>query len=274
MKRAKRTIVILSLALAGCRGAIVPPSATPHVFSLQMLTTPATAPLLQELAAEYSPSGRLISLHGITLSGDMIVRQLRASQDVYALTSYLPVAGLWAAPIGYDAIAIIVPADLAIDALTVEQVRQLFQGRIAAWSDIGGPALPVTVVAQAAESEIGQRFSAQVMRGQRVTMAARLALSSAGMVARVSRTPGAVGYVSMAALAEGVRAVPLRAGAGDPVALTRATVARGEYPLRAPILVVGASAPDKSSAFYDWFAWMQSAEGQAVISRRYAPLQP
>lgn len=274
MKRAKRTIVILSLALAGCRGAITPPAATPQVFSLHMLATPATAPLLQELAAEYAPRGALISLRTVTLSGDAIAPQLRGGQAPYALVSAEAAAGLWAAPIGYDGIAVIVPADLLIDGLTVEQVRRLFLGRIATWDQAGGPALPVTVIAQEPGSDVSQAFQTQVMNGQRITLAARLALSSASMVELVARTPGAVGYVSMAALGEGVRAVPLGVEGGAPVTLSSASVSSGAYPLRAPIVIAGLSAPDQASAFHAWFAWMQSAEGQAVVARHYAPLQP
>ncbi|MCZ2095394.1 MAG: substrate-binding domain-containing protein [Anaerolineae bacterium] len=274
MKRAKRTIVILSLALAGCRGAITPPAATPQVFSLHMLATPATAPLLQELAAEYAPRGALISLRTVTLSGDAIAPQLRGGQAPYALVSAGAAAGLWAAPIGYDGIAVIVPADLLIDGLTVEQVRRLFLGRIATWDQAGGPALPVTVIAQEPGSDVSQAFQTQVMNGQRITLAARLALSSASMVELVARTPGAVGYVSMAALGEGVRAVPLGVEGGAPVTLSSASVSSGAYPLRAPIVIAGLSAPDQASAFHAWFAWMQSAEGQAVVARHYASLQP
>ncbi|MCC6799428.1 MAG: substrate-binding domain-containing protein [Anaerolineae bacterium] len=274
MKRAKRTIVILSLALAGCRGSITPPAATPEVFSLHMLATSATAPLLQELAAEYAPRGTLISLRAITLNWDAIAPQLRAGQAPYALTSAGPAAGLWAAPIGYDGIAVIVAAGNPIERLTVEQVRHLFQGRITTWDEVGGPALPVTVIAQEPENDISQVFQAEVMNGQRITLAARLALSSASMVELVARTPGAVGYVSMAAPGDGVRAVPLGAGNGAPVAPNNATVSSGAYPLRTPIVIAGLSAPDQASVFHAWFAWIQGAEGQGVVARYYAPLQP
>ena len=275
MKRAKRTIVILSLALAGCRGTIGPPAATPDVLSLHILTTPATAALIQELAAEYAPRGTIVNLRSATLRWDAIAQQLLAGQASYALTTYLPpAAGLWTAPIGYDALAIVVPATMPVDALTLDQVRRLFLGQIAAWDELGGPDVPVTVVVQEPGSEASRVFQSQVMNGQRVTLAARLALSNASMIDLVARTPGAIGYVSMAALSESVHAVPLGTKNGPAVALSHDSVSRGDYPLRMPILITGLSAPDDDSAFYAWFAWMQSAEGQAVVSRQYAALRP
>lgn len=275
MKRAKRTIVILSLALAGCSGSIGPPAATPDVLSLHILTTPATSALIQELAAEYAPRNAVFNLRSVTLSWDGIAQQLLAGQASYALTTHLPpVAGLWTAPIGYDALAIIVPSAMPVDALTLDQVRRLFQGQIAAWDELGGPSLPVTVVVQEPGSDASQTFNAQVMGAQRVTLGARLALSSASMVELVAQTPGAIGYVSIAALENGVRAVPLRAENGPAVELSRESVTGGDYPLRTPILVTGLSQPEEDSDFYAWFAWMQSPEGQAIISRRYAALHP
>ncbi len=263
------------MALAGCRGAIGPPAATPDVLSLHILTTPATATLIQELAAEYAPRGAVVNLRSVTQNWNAIAEQLLAGQAVYALTTYLPpTAGLWTAPIGYDALAIIVPASLPIDTLTLDQVRRLFLGQIASWDEVGGPDTPVTVVVQAPEADASQVFQSQVMHGQRVTLAARLALSNASMVELVAQTPGAIGYVSMSGLGEGIRAVPLRTKDGPAVELTAQTVTQGEYPLRTPILVSGLSAPDPGSAFYAWFAWMQSAEGQAVISRQYGALRP
>lgn len=275
MKRAKRTIVILSLALAGCRGTIGPPSATPDVLSLHILTTPATTALIQELAAKYAPRDAVVNLRSVTLNWDAIEQQLLAGEASYALTTYLPpVPGLWTAPIGYDALAIIVPSTLSLDALTLDQVRRLFQGQIADWDEIGGPSLPVTVVVQTPDSDASRVFDAQVMGGHRVTLGARLALSNASMVELVAQTPGAIGYVSMSALGDGVRTVPLRAENGPAVTLSRESVTGGDYPLRAPIVVTGLSEPERDSAYYAWFAWMQSPEGQAVLSRRYAPLHP
>src|SRR5690606_30355590 len=151
------------------------------------------------------------------------------------------------------------------DALTLDQVRRLFQGQIAAWDELGGPSLPVTVVVQEPGSDASQTFNAQVMGAQRVTLGARLALSSASMVELVAQTPGAIGYVSIAALENGVRAVPLRAENGPAVELSRESVTGGDYPLRTPILVTGLSQPEEDSDFYAWFAWMQSPEGQAII---------
>jgi len=192
------------------------------------------------------------------------------------LTTYLPPSvHLWAAPIGQDGIAIIIHRMNTIPALTVEQVRTLFQGRVTRWSQIGGPDLPVTVVSREAGADTRLAFDALVMGDRRITPGARLALSSQSMVEIVSSEPGAVGYVSMAFLNEQVRSVPVAPGAGmPPVPLTPETVSTGAYPLHTPILVVGPNPPAEDSIYRDWFAWMQSVAGQAVVGQRYGTLSP
>jgi ABC-type phosphate transport system substrate-binding protein len=67
--------------------------------------------------------------------------------------------------------------------------------------------------------------------------------------------------------------VPVTLSSDDQaVAPTPETVGGGEYPLRTPLLVVGPQPPAETGIYRDWFAWMQSEEGQAVVSLRYAPL--
>src|SRR5690606_41284132 len=107
---------------------------------------------------------------GAKLTSYALVQPLLPGQPSAALPIYLPpVPGLWTAPIAYDALAIIVPSTLSLDALTLDQVRPLFQGQIADWNEVGGPSLPVTVVVPAPDSDASPVFDAQVMGEHPVT---------------------------------------------------------------------------------------------------------
>src|SRR5689334_4910391 len=61
LKKAKHTLLVLSLALVGCRTQLAPASPTPELASLRLLTDSATAPLLRDLVSHYHPTGVLIS---------------------------------------------------------------------------------------------------------------------------------------------------------------------------------------------------------------------
>lgn len=276
MKRAKSTIVILSLALVSCRGPMVAPTATPQTVSLRILATTTTYPLLQELAGAYHVPGVLLAFNSAEGSWDAVYARLAGGEAPYALTTYLPsTANLWAAPIGQDGIAIIVQTNNPVAKLTAEDLRRIFQGRVTVWTELGGPDLPITVVSREEGADTRLVFESLVMGQRRTTPTARLALSSHSMVDLVASVPGAIGYVSMAQLDDRVRAVPVAAVAEDePLLPTPDTVAANRYPLRTPILVVGPSPPAQDSIYRDWFAWMQSLEGQQIVGRQYGALRP
>ncbi len=276
MKRAKHTIVILSLALASCRGPVFSPTATPQTLTVRFVATTATYPLLQDLAAGYVRPGFLLTVDSAAASWDTVYGQLLAGEVPYALTTYLPPdAGLWAAPIGQDGIAVIVHAATLTPALTLDDLRRIFQGQIATWADLGGTDQPITIVSRDSGADTRHIFEALVLGDHKPALGARLALSSQSVVDIVGSTPGAVGYVSMAFLTDSVRAVPLAGHSGEPSYLpTPATVSQDLYPLRAPVLVVGLQAPGDQDVYRDWFAWMQSSAGQMIVGQHYGTLHP
>lgn len=277
MKRATRTIAVISLALVSCRGPTFAPTATPEVLDVRMLATTATFPLLEDFARSYAQPGTVLVVNSTQASWATVHRALAAGDAPFALTTYLPPeAGLWAAPIGQDAIAIITHPANPVTALTLAEVRALFLGHITTWAALDGPDLSVTVVSHETGTDTYLAFRAGALNGKDVTPGARLALSASRLVEIVTGTPGAVGFVSLAHLkaTTPVRVLPVAVDTNSaPVVPALATVAAGEYPLCTPVLVVGPQPPAPASFYRDWFAWMQSPPGQRIVARYYAALQ-
>lgn len=276
MKQAKRTLVILTLALTSCRGPVGSPTATPQTVEVRILATTSTYPLLQDAIAAFPHPGMLLAVDSAAANWRTVYERLLAGEVPFALTSYLPPGtSLWAAAVGQDGIAIVVHSTNPVARLTLDDLRLIFEGRSADWSVLGGPDLPVRVVSREDGADTRLAFEALVMQGQPTTLAARLALSSQSVVEIVSSDPAAIGYVSMAFLDGQVRAVPLEPAPGQPpVAPTREAVSAGTYPLRAPLLVVGVEPPAEGTIYRQWFGWLQSSAGQQVVGRRYGTLQP
>ena len=274
MKRAKRTIVILSLALASCRVPVATPTLTPQVAGIRMLATTGAAPLLPELAAAYTRPGMLLAVDEVIVNWRAVQVALLSGAAPYALTTYLPPdSTLWAAPIGWDGVAVVVNASNPVAALSVADVRRIFQGRVANWQAVSGISMPVVVVSQEAGADTRLVFDEQVMAGAPITLGARLALSGERVIEQVAAEPGAIGYVSMAFVDQRVRAVPIAAGEGESAVMpTPETVASGTYPLVTSLLVVGREPPPETSLYHAWFAWMQSESGQKIVGRRYGSL--
>jgi hypothetical protein len=262
---AKRTIVILSLALAGCRGQVLPASPTPDVVAIRLLADSSTSPLLQDLSQSYRPPGLLITWDIQVGEVSTVLGWLKSAQAPYALVDYSPAidSALWATPVGQDGIAIIVHPGNPVANLTAAQLRQIFQGNVANWQSLGGASLPVTIVVQSEGTSAAALIQSMVLGDRRVTRGARLATTSQGVIDIVRADPGAIGYVSMGYLTSSVRAVSL-----DGIALTPETVSASQYPLRTPILFVGLRAPE-NDAYRAFVVWAQSPDGQAVVRRRY-----
>jgi phosphate transport system substrate-binding protein len=280
MKRAKHTIVILSLALAGCRGTVYTPTTTPQTFSVRILTTTTTAPLLSELAAAYSGTDTRLVVTSDTASWPTLYTRVQAGDVPFALTSFVPDdVRLWAAPVGQDGIALVTHQANPVTALSTVDLRRVFMGQVDSWAALGGPALPVVVVSRELEADIAQVFARTVLHDRRVTLDARLALSGSRVVEIVSQNEGAIGYISMARSADLLAGQPVRVLAltgdagGAPVLPSPDTVAAGQYPLPLPVLIIGPQPPAADSVYWRWFAWMQSEAGQQVIGQRYGRLK-
>jgi phosphate transport system substrate-binding protein len=264
---AKRTIVILSLALAGCSNTVAPP--TTDIVSLKLLTDNATRPLLHDLSTSYHPNG--INLAWDIQVGDArsILDWLKNAEAPYALTDYLPTGidnSWWITPVGQDGIAIIINPTNPIASLSASQLRSILQGRIDNWKMLGGADVPVTVVARNERSSAAAVIQAVVLGQRQTTRTARLATTNEAVIQIVANDPGAIGYVSMGYLDSSVRTVPL-----DGIAITPDTVTSRQYAISTPIVFIGLTAP-ANDAYRAFFAWIQSPDGQAIVRRHYGAL--
>ncbi|MBX3085195.1 MAG: substrate-binding domain-containing protein [Anaerolineae bacterium] len=271
LKKAKHTILLLSLAIAGCRTQIAPASPTPDLASLRLLTDSATAPLLRDLVNHYHPSGVLISWDIEVAEAPTIVNWLKAANSSFALTSFLSNEAiaqnnLWVTPVGQDAVAFIVNTANPVAALSAAELRAILQGRISNWNQLGGADLPITVVARQAESSTGALVQSMVLGERRTTLNARLAAANEDVLELVRSLPGALGYVSMGYVDSSIRVIPL-----DGIPPTPRTVSANQYPIRAPMLFVGRRPPN-DDYYRAFFAWVQSPEGQAIVRQHYGGL--
>jgi phosphate transport system substrate-binding protein len=268
MKWAKRTAVILALALAGCHSPPpgIPPAA--ETVALRLLSTTATAPLLHDLTEAYQQEHAELHFAFRVRSGDYarmidLLNNTPPEEASYFLTNYLPPeTALWAAPIGYDPIAIVVHPENPVVELSLEQLEQIFQGQLADWSAVGGENLPITVVSRETGSGTRLALEATLPASRRVTPGARLAFSSEAVIRIVGQERGAVGYVSAGLLDARVRPVAVAGMLPSPL-LTA-------YPHQSPLLIVGRHEPEGD--YRALIAWMQGPVGQAIVARRCLPL--
>lgn len=244
-------LLLSALALAACSAQPPPTSASP----LRVVSASSAQPLVAALAQAWEASGQGTPLDVWETNTALALARLGAGQADLAAACWKPGEGTptpaavqagwrWV-PIAYDAVVLVVHPGNPLEGLTLAQVRELFAGRVARWSDLGGG--PERVLPVSREEGSGTRwdFEALVMQGARVTPAAVVMPSGRAVVEFVAENPGAVGYVGLAGAKEGVKVLAL-----EGVRPSGATVREGTYPLpRLCYLVLPSSHAPRAEAF-------------------------
>lgn len=267
MGRLPHALIIVVFVLVGCSNRMLP-AATPTIPTapLRLYATTSLIPLINSLTNAYSRVNAAVMFE--VVSGNYAAGLDGVTQDegeAYFFTNHLPLDSLWVAPIGQDGIAVIVHPSNPVQALTIAQLRDIYRGRISNWSELGGADEEILVVSREDGSGTRAEFEQVVMGDRTTTPLAQIAPSSVAVVQSVGRASNAIGYTSMSYLEQRVRAIALNGVMPSPD-----TVFDNTYPLRCIIYIAGVREPD--SHFRNFIHWVQSPDGQLVISRRYAPL--
>lgn len=264
----------LLLLLTACGSTPRPPATptlapvgTPQV--LQIACPETLAPTLMALAAAYqqeAPGAQLVVIpRADTLALDALEQ---GDVDLIALTWTPPQwpAALWRAPFARDGLAIVVHPQNGLPGLTLEQLRQLFQGQVENWDSWGGlPGVPQPVSREEAAGEF-QLFQRGVMRESRVTLTALLAPTGDAVLELVGGDPLAVGYISAARLNQSVRALAI-----ESVPPTKETIMAEVYPLTYKLYLATRGEPE--GATRDFIQWVLNAQGQGIVTvQGWAPV--
>ena len=151
--------------------------------------------------------------------------------------------------VALDGIAVIVnPANKVAD-LTVEQIAQIFTGEITDWSQLGGDAGTISCIGREAGSGTRDGFESITKTKDACKMDQELT-STGAVIEAVAGNPNAIGYASLSALKDTVRAVTVGG-----VACTEDTVLDGSYAIQRPFVFVtkdGAALSAQAQAFFDF----------------------
>lgn len=134
----------------------------------------------------------------------------------------------------YDGIAVIVnPANEAAKDLTVEQLRDIYSGKITNWSEVGGADGDIFVVSR--EESSGTRSAFEELIGLEdaggLTSTAAVSEGNGPVQAAVAENENAIGYVSFSFIDDSVKALTVGG-----VEATAELAKTGEYPLSRPFL--------------------------------------
>jgi phosphate transport system substrate-binding protein len=168
--------------------------------------------------------------------------------------------GLTAVPVARDQIAIVVGLDNPFQgSLTAQQVRDIFQGKIANWSQVGGPAAPIQVINRPPISGTYQMFQSLVLGGAAFGQGANFTNLERDATTPLLRALGkhGIGYATYIQVAQQQTVRVL--------AIDNARPTDPAYPLQRELFYVYKAPPTEPVKAFLGFAI--SPEGQAALSR-------
>ena len=138
-------------------------------------------------------------------------------------------SGLKETILAYDGIAIIVNPANAVSDLTLEQIADIYTGKITNWKDLGGNDAEIVLIGREAGS--GTRYGFESITGTTDACQYRQELTSTGdVITTVAQNPDAIGYASLASIKDTVKALSVGG-----VVPTEDSVKDGSYAIQRPL---------------------------------------
>ena len=169
--------------------------------------------------------------------------------------------GLTATTVALDGIAIVVNKDCGVDDLTVQQIADIYTGKITNWSEVGGEDLDIACIGR--ESGSGTRDGFETITDTKDACVLAQELTSTGAVIEaVSSSKNAIGYASLSAVEgkDGIKALTVNG-----VTCSEETVLDGSYEIQRPFVLVTKDGTELSAAAQAFFDFATSKDAAELI---------
>ena len=202
----------------------------------------------------YNPTGSGSGIQAVTEGRCDIGLSSRALKDDEKAS------GLVETVLAYDGIAIVVSPENPVSDLDADTIAKIYTGEITNWKDVGGDDAEIVLIGREAGS--GTRDGFESITGTKDACAYRQELTSTGdVINTVSQNPNAIGYASLSAVGESVKALTVGG-----VKASEATVKDGSYVVQRPFVLVTKEGTELSPAAQAFFDYAISPEVADIIA--------
>jgi phosphate transport system substrate-binding protein len=166
---------------------------------------------------------------------------------------------LTAHKIALDGIVPVVHPSMKINNITTEQLRDVYNGKIKSWKELGGPDRPISTVSRDTSSGTYEVWEEKILKGDRVRPDALLVASNGQAVQTVAQNHYAIGYIGIGYIDKSVKVLKVN----DRTA-TAKSIRDGSWPIARPLFMYTNGKPTGTVAKFIEF--MLSKEGQKVVN--------
>jgi phosphate transport system substrate-binding protein len=180
--------------------------------------------------------------------------------------------------VALDAIAVVVNPSNPVNALTMQQISDIYTGRVSRWSELGGDDRPIVLLSRESNSGTYIYFLEEVVRGSDpdsdllFSPDTLLMPSAEGISVEVRQNPNAIGYDGLGYVTPDQQVVAVAPDEGQPYVLPSIdTVNDGSYSISRPLFMYTAGEP--TGQIQDYMEWILT-EGQRLVAQLgYVPLR-
>lgn len=173
--------------------------------------------------------------------------------------------------IARDAIAVIVNLENPVEHLTLQQISDIYSGKIDNWVDVGGEDRPIVRLSRETNSGTHVYFLEEVIRlgdKNNSTLFAQNTLllpSSEGIGAEIKQNPNAIGYDGLGYVTEEMKVIGVASSPDDPFIFPSAeTVNSSQYPIARDLYMYTNGEPD--GVIKDYLDWILSSDAQKIVT--------
>ena len=171
-----------------------------------------------------------------------------------------------------DGLAVVAHPSNPVSQLTIDQLSDIFTGKIKNWKEVGGNNLQIVILSREINSGTHVYFKEHVLRKgdeksvEEFSPMALLMSSSQAIAEEVSQNPNAIGYYGMGYISQKQKVIFVAKDANSPyVGPVMENVRDNSYPISRPLLLYTKGQPQGIvKAFVDFAL---SAEGQEIVKK-------
>lgn len=160
-----------------------------------------------------------------------------------------------------DGIAMVVHKNNNVKNLTIEQIKDIFTGKIINWKEVSGPALPIVVISRDVSSGTFEVFNSLILSGATQIDGALMLASNNAVVSTIASTPGAIGYAGLGYVNNTINAVKV-----NNVMPTKATIQDKSYPIARTLHMYTNGKP--KGLVKEYIDFILSPEGQKLVEEQ------
>ena len=161
--------------------------------------------------------------------------------------------------VALDGIVPIVHPSMKIKDITMEQLRDIYNGKITNWKELGGPNRPISTVSRDTSSGTYEVWEEKILKGDKVKPDALLVASNGQAVQTVSQNKFAIGYIGIGYIDKSVKALTVNGKSAS-----ANTVRDDSWPIARPLFMYTNGKP--ASVIAKFIDFMLSKDGQNIVN--------